>query len=153
MWALAAGATGVALLASGCASGTTSGDATTASSTEKITLTVATFNEFGYEDLIKEYTELNPNITVEQKKAATSNEARDNMNTRLAAGSGLSDIEAIEVDWLPELMQYPDKFVDLTDSEIADRWLDWKVAQATTADGMLIGYGTDIGPEGACYRS
>ena len=153
MWALAAGATGVALLASGCASGTTSGDATTASSTEKITLTVATFNEFGYEDLIKEYTALNPNITVEQKKAATSNEARDNMNTRLAAGSGLSDIEAIEVDWLPELMQYPDKFVDLTDADIADRWLDWKVAQATTADGMLIGYGTDIGPEGVCYRS
>ena len=42
-WALAAGVTGVALLATGCSSGTTSGAATTASSTEKITLTVATF--------------------------------------------------------------------------------------------------------------
>jgi cellobiose transport system substrate-binding protein len=153
MWALAAGATGVAMLATGCASGTTSGDATTASTTEKITLTVATFNEFGYEDLLAEYTKLNPNITVEQKKAATSNEARDNMNTRLAAGSGLSDVEAIEVDWLPELMQYPDKFVDLTDDSVDGRWLDWKVAQATTADGTLLGYGTDIGPEGVCYRS
>ncbi|QTE30212.1 ABC transporter substrate-binding protein [Pengzhenrongella sicca] len=152
-WALTAGVASIALLASACGSSDESGDDASGSSDEKITLTVATFNEFGYEDLIKEYTELNPNITVEQKKAATSNEARDNMNTRLAAGSGLSDIEAIEVDWLPELMQFPDKFVDLTDDSIADRWLDWKVAQATTEDGTLIGYGTDIGPEGVCYRS
>jgi cellobiose transport system substrate-binding protein len=118
-----------------------------------VTLTLATFNEFGYEDLIAEYMALNPNVTIEAKKAATSNEARDNLNTRLAAGSGASDIEAIEVDWLPELMQYPDKFADLTDPALADRWLPWKAAQATTADGKLIGYGTDIGPEGICYRA
>ena len=96
---------------------------------------------------------LNPNVTIEAKKAATSNEARDNLNTRLAAGSGASDIEAIEVDWLPELSQYPDKFVDLNDPAVEGRWLDWKVAQATTADGKLLGYGTDIGPEGICYRA
>jgi len=153
-WALVAGATGVALLAAACGSSTPSGTATkAASSTEKMTLTVATFNEFGYENLLAEYTKLHPNITVVQKKAATSNEARDNMNTRLAAGSGLSDVEAIEVDWLPELMQYPSKFVDLKDKSVDGRWLDWKVAQATTKDGVLIGYGTDIGPEGVCYRS
>jgi cellobiose transport system substrate-binding protein len=143
------------LLATACGSGTTTGDKATAgaTSTEKITLTVATFNEFGYENLLAEYTKLHPNIKVVQKKAATSNEARDNMNTRLAAGSGLSDVEAIEVDWLPELMQYPTKFVDLKDASVAGRWLDWKVAQATTKDGALLGYGTDIGPEGVCYRS
>jgi cellobiose transport system substrate-binding protein len=154
MWNLAAGVTGIALIVSGCGSSTTSGTAAkTAGSTEKITLTVATFNEFGYEGLLAEYTKLHPNITVTQKKAATSNEARDNMNTRLAAGSGLSDVEAIEVDWLPELMQYPKKFVDLKDKSVDGRWLDWKVAQATTKEGVLLGYGTDIGPEGVCYRS
>ena len=153
-WTLVAGVTGVALLAAACGSSTPSGTATkAASSTEKMTLTVATFNEFGYENLLAEYTKLHPNITVVQKKAATSNEARDNMNTRLAAGSGLSDVEAIEVDWLPELMQYPTKFVDLKDTSVDGRWLDWKVAQATAKDGVLIGYGTDIGPEGVCYRS
>ena len=153
-WTLVAGVTGIALLAAACGSSTPSGTATkAASSTEKMTLTVATFNEFGYENLLAEYTKLHPNITVVQKKAATSNEARDNMNTRLAAGSGLSDVEAIEVDWLPELMQYPSKFVDLKDKSVDGRWLDWKVAQATTKDGVLIGYGTDIGPEGVCYRS
>ncbi len=75
----------------------------------KITLTVATFNEFGYNNLLSEYSKSHPNIKVVEKKAATSNEAHDNMMTRLAAGSGLSDIEAVEVDWWPELMQYPEQ--------------------------------------------
>lgn len=119
----------------------------------QITLRIATFNEFGYEELIKEYMADNPNIKVEHKKAATTDEARDNLNTRLAAGSGLSDIEAVEVDWLPELMQYADKFVDLNNDDVKDRWLDWKTASATTQDGRLIGYGTDIGPEAVCYRA
>ena len=57
------------------------------------------------------------------------------------------------MDWLPELSQYPDKFVDLNDPSVEGRWLPWKVAQATTADGKLLGYGTDIGPEGICYRA
>jgi cellobiose transport system substrate-binding protein len=156
-WLMAtAGLATAAVLVAGCGSSSASSGSGTSSESaadEPITLSVATFNEFGYEDLIKEYMELNPTITVEQKKAATSNEARDNMNTRLAAGSGLSDIEAIEVDWLPELKQYSDKFVDLSDPAVEGRWLDWKVAQATTDDGALIGYGTDIGPQGVCYRS
>ncbi|MDO5720771.1 MAG: ABC transporter substrate-binding protein [Actinomycetaceae bacterium] len=120
---------------------------------ESITLTVATFNEFGYEDLLKEYEESHPGITVEHKKAATSNEAHDNLNTRLAAGSGLSDIEAVEVDWLPELLQYSDKFNDLSGDDVKGRWLDWKDAAATDSEGRLIGFGTDIGPEGVCYRA
>ena len=155
--ALIGAVAGLALVASGCSSSTDEGADNSAApsptSTEPVTLTLATFNEFGYEDLITEYEAAHPNVTIEHKKAATSNEARDNLNTRLAAGSGASDIEAIEVDWLPELMQYSDKFVDLTDPALADRWLDWKAAQATTADGKLIGYGTDIGPEGICYRA
>jgi len=152
---LTAGMAGVALVATGCSSGSDSASdtASEATGTEPVTLSVATFNEFGYEDLFPEYEELNPNVTIEAKKAATSNEARDNLNTRLAAGSGASDIEAIEVDWLPELSQFPDKFVDLNDPAVDGRWLDWKVAQATTPDGVLIGYGTDIGPEGICYRA
>ncbi|MBD8080221.1 ABC transporter substrate-binding protein [Cellulosimicrobium arenosum] len=123
-------------------------------SDEPITLTVATFNDFGYSDeLLASYTDEHPNVTVEQTKAAESGDARTNLTTKLAAGGeGLADIEAIEVDWLPELMEYPDKFVDLTDPALDGRWVDWKVQQATTTDGVLIGYGTDIGPEAICYR-
>ena len=156
-WAVAAGVTGIALLATACGSdpGTDpSADPSSEGPAEPITLTVATFNEFGYTDeMFAEYEEANPHVTIEHKKAATSNEARDNLNTKLAGGSGLSDIEAVEVDWLPELMAVSDNFVDLTDPELEGRWLDWKVAQATTTDGKLIGYGTDIGPEGIAYRA
>lgn len=144
----------LALGLAACSSAETpAGPETAPSGDEKITLRVATFNEFGYEDLLQEYMDAHPNITVEHKKAATTDEARDNLNTRLAAGSGLSDIEAVEVDWLPELMQYADKFVDLKHDDVAGRWLEWKEASATTPDGQLIGYGTDIGPEAVCYRA
>src|SRR5690606_7279246 len=96
-------ASALALVATGCSTpgGTGSDD------NEKITLTLATFNDFGYtDDLLQEYEDLHPNITIVHNKAATSNDARENMFTKLGAGSGLSDIEAIEVDWLAELMQY-----------------------------------------------
>lgn len=129
------------------------GDSDEASDGGKIKLTVATFNEFGYEGLIEEYNAMQDDVVVEQKKAGTANEHQDNLYTKLAAGSGLSDIEAIEVDWLAALMEESDAFVDLSDPEVEDRWLDWKTEAATTDDGALIGYGTDIGPEGICYRA
>ena len=80
--------------------------------TTPITLTVATFNNFGYTDeLLAEYTEEHPNVTVKQTVAAKSEDARTNLTTKLAAGgAGLADIEAIEVDWLPELVQSRDTF-------------------------------------------
>jgi cellobiose transport system substrate-binding protein len=136
-----------------CSSGATADSAASSSSGGKVTIKLATFNQFGYEDLIAEYQATHPNVTIEHKKAATSNEARDNLNTRLAAGSGLSDIEAVEVDWLPELMQYSDKFTDLKNADVEGRWLDWKAKAATDKDGRLIGYGTDSGPEAICYRA
>ncbi len=151
---LAVGLTGLALVAAGCGSSSDeSSESTGDAGGGGITLTVATFNEFGYEDLLTEYMELNPGITVEQRKAATTNEAREKLSTGLAAGSGLADVEAVEVDWLPELMQFSDRFEDLTDPELEGRWLDWKVGMATTPEGTLMGYGTDIGPEAICYRS
>jgi cellobiose transport system substrate-binding protein len=155
MWAAAAGVTGIALLATACSgSSETPSDEGSDGGSENITLTLGTFNEPGYTDeMFAAYEAENPGITIENKKAATSNEARDNLNTRLASGSGSSDVEMIEIDWLPELMQYPDKFVDLTDPALDGRWLDWKVAQATTPDGILLGYGTDIGPEAIAFRS
>ena len=154
MWAAAAGVTGIALLATACGSSNGGGSGEPAADgDEQITLSIATFNQFGYEDLLTEYESLNPNIKIEHNKVAKSDDARANLNTRLAAGSGLSDIEAIEVDWLPELLQYSDKFTDLTSDEVEGRWLDWKEDQATDADGRLIAYGTDAGPEAIAYRS
>ena len=129
------------------------GDSEGTTADGKIKLTVATFNEFGYEELIEEYNAMQDDVVVEQKKAGTANEHQDNLYTKLAAGSGLSDIEAIEVDWWSALMEQSDAFVDLSDPEVEGRWLDWKTEAATTPDGALIGYGTDIGPEAICYRA
>ncbi|WP_247088905.1 extracellular solute-binding protein [Ornithinimicrobium sp. F0845] len=124
-----------------------------AGSGEQITLTVATFNEFGYEELLEEYESLHDNITVEHVKADTADNARDALRNSLGADSGAADIEAIEIDWLVEFMQYPDKFSDLSDPSVDGRWQDWKADAATTDDGKLIGYGTDNGPQAICYRA
>ena len=137
-----------AIVLAGCASG--SGD-DAGSSDEQITLTVATFNDFGYtKELLAEYTKEHPNVKVVQNKAATSNDARANYFQKLGK-KGLADVEAIEVDWLPEVMKYSDLLAPVPD-DLTDRWLDWKTSAATDADGNLIGYGTDIGPEAVCYR-
>ncbi len=118
-----------------------------------VTVTVATFNEFGYEELIEEWNAEHDDIKIKQVKVGTWDDAKANLYTKLAAGSGLSDIEAIEGDAMPAILAESDAFADLTDPELDGRWLDWKAAAGTDADGRLIGYGTDIGPEGICYRA
>ncbi len=147
-WAAAtAGAAAVALAMTGCAGGQQNAE------DGEITLTVATFNDFGYTDeLLQRYEKENPGVTVVHNRAATTNDARANFFQKLGAGSGLADVEAVEVDWMAELLQYSDMLADLSDDEVADRWLDWKTEAATDAEGRLIAYGTDIGPEAICYR-
>jgi cellobiose transport system substrate-binding protein len=147
-----AGAAVLALVATGCQSATPA--ATDNWDDEEITLTLATFNNFGYTDeLLAGFTALHPKVTVEHTIAATSNDARTNYFTKLGAGSGLADVEAVEIDWFAELLQYSDKLTDLTSASVEGRWLPWKTDAATDADGRLIAYGTDIGPEAICYRS
>ena len=148
----AAAGLGLSALLGGCSADSGS-SATGGDEDGTITLTVATFNEFGYEELFAEYEAAHAGISIQHKKAGTANEHQDNLYTKLAAGSGLSDIEAVEVDWLASLMEQSDQFVDLSSDEVEGRWLDWKTEAATTPDGRLIGYGTDIGPEGICYRA
>lgn len=118
-----------------------------------VELSVATFNEFGYEELIEEWNAENPDIQVTQRKVANWDEAKDNLYTKLAANSGLSDIEAIEGDAMRAILAESGAFVDLADPAVEGRWYDFVETQATDDEGQLIGYGTDIGPEGICYRA
>lgn len=149
--ALAGAAAGAAATALAACSGKDSSEATT-NKDGKIELTVATFNEFGYENLFTKYMKENPNVVIKAKKAATSDEARQNLMTGLAANKGLADIEGVEVGWWAELTQYAAKFEDLASDEVKGRWLEWKT-KAATVDGKLLGYGTDIGPEAIAYRA
>ncbi len=150
--AAVAGAASIALLASACSSG---GGNEGGNSDDPVTLTITTFGTFGYDDLYDQYMEENPNVTIEATNIDTGGNARTDAFTKIAAGSGLSDIVAIEEGWLGAIMEVSDQFVDLRDYGIEDRksdWVDWKYAQATDPDGRVIGYGTDIGPAGVCYN-
>jgi cellobiose transport system substrate-binding protein len=62
-----------------------------------ITLSISTFNEFGYDELIEEYMADHPGVVVEQTKASTGDELREKIITGLAAGSGLTDVVAVDV--------------------------------------------------------
>ncbi|WP_214468019.1 ABC transporter substrate-binding protein [Microbacterium flavescens] len=139
-----------AIVLAGCAGG--GGGQPSADSDEPITLTIATFNDFGYtEELLQEYMDENPNVTIVHNRAAESGDARANYFQKLGK-EGLADIEAVEIDWFAEAMQYSDLLAEAPDS-VKGRWLDWKEAAATDPDGRLVGFGTDIGPQGICYRA
>ncbi|MGW4214743.1 ABC transporter substrate-binding protein [Lentzea sp. NPDC004789] len=139
------------------ASVTACGAGGAASGSEGVTgLTIATFNEFGYEDLFKEYEAAHPGIKITQRKSGQGGPHHQNLFTKLAAGSGLADIEAVEEGYLSQVMSKAGQFNDLKEigpkDVSVDRWLKWKADAATTKDGRLIGYGTDIGPLAMCYR-
>ena len=146
-----AGTAVAALALTGCASGTPAPTPTEGGDGEEVTLTLATFNDFGYTDaLLAEFT-AETGIKVVHNKAATSNDARANFFQKLGK-SGLADVEAVEIDWFAEMMQYADLLAPV-DSSLKGRWLDWKEASATDGGGNLVAYGTDIGPQGICYRA
>ena len=129
-----------------------SGGATEGGTTE---LTIATFNEFGYEELFKEYEAAHPDIKITQRKTGQGAPHHQNLFTKLGAGSGLAGIEAVEEGFLAQVMAKSGQFNDLKEigPKIEDnRWLKWKTDAVTTKDGKLIGYGTDIGPLAMCYR-
>jgi cellobiose transport system substrate-binding protein len=91
-------------------------------------------------------------VTVTQTKAAKSDDARANYFAKLGK-SGLADVEAVEVDWFQQAMQYSDLLADLSTDDNKDRWVQWKTDAATDKDGRLVGAGTDIGPQAICYRT
>jgi cellobiose transport system substrate-binding protein len=158
MTALAA----VAVMATGLLAGCASDDDSSSGSDNgggngggKTTLTIGTFGTFGYKQagLYDEYMKLHPEITIKENVTTRTDVYWPKVLTRLQAGSGTDDVQAIEIGNITEAVQtQADKFVDLGAQVDKSQWLDWKNAQATTKDGKLIGLGTDIGPMAICYR-
>ncbi|MCL2316817.1 MAG: extracellular solute-binding protein [Actinomycetia bacterium] len=154
---------GATLLAAGLMlSACSSSPSNTTSTGSQITLTIGTFNNFGYDkssptmqgaDLYTKYMNEHPNIKINATVAATSDDARAAFNTAIGTGTGAYDIQAVDVDWMPSIMAQPDKFVDLKSALAANDYQPWKTGMATTPDGKVLGGGTDIGPEGICYRA
>ncbi|MER6398469.1 extracellular solute-binding protein [Kitasatospora sp. NPDC001603] len=148
-----------ALLLTGCAGGSDADPATGAAADGggKVTLSVGDFGTFGYREagLYDEYMAAHPSITIRYETVQDGQKYWDALATHLASGSGLNDIQAVEVGYIAQATgTLGDKFTDLSKAEgvRADAWLPWKAKQATTAKGALIGLGTDIGPMAVCYR-
>ncbi len=135
------------------------GSGATNASDAKVTLTVGLFGTFGFKEagLYDAYTKLHPNITIKEDTVEQSSDYWTRLKTRLASGSGLDDVQGIEIGFVSDVVQnHADQFVDfgsLPDSgDLKSSFYDWKWNQATSSDSKTVGLGTDAGPEAICYR-
>jgi cellobiose transport system substrate-binding protein len=141
--------TAIVLLMSGCSGGDDSGG----EAGGKVTLKLSTFGNADHlAELAKEFESSHPDIKVEVNRAATEADARTNMFTKLAAKSGLSDVEMVEVGWTAELREFADQFETVVPDDGGD-WASFVQAPATTSDGTMFAYGMGTGPTAICYRS
>ncbi len=114
----------------------------------KITLTVATFSDFGYKPLIKEYEKAHPPGIVVKERISQFDQHHNQLSTQIASGSGAADVVAIEEGYLPKFRAVKDKFTNLADYGADKRkseYLDWKWDQGTLGGtDFVMGYGTDV---------
>ncbi|WP_299527740.1 ABC transporter substrate-binding protein [uncultured Streptomyces sp.] len=149
------GLTATALLLTGC-SDSSEDEGSSKDANGNITLTVADFGQFGYKEagLFAKYHELHPNITVKEDTTADEKVYYPKLLQQLNSGSGLADVQGLEVGRIKELTDTKaDQFADLSKVINAGDFVSWKAKQATTASGALIGAGTDIGPMSLCFNS
>src|SRR5450432_1078830 len=131
-----------------------------ASSAPAETITIGLFGTFGFKEagLYDAYMKLHPNITIKEDDVEQSSDYYKALQTHLAAGSGLDDIQAIEIGFVADVTaNHADQFVDFNSlpegPQLKSTFYDWKWGMASTADGKkTIGLGTDAGPEAMCYR-
>jgi ABC-type glycerol-3-phosphate transport system substrate-binding protein len=75
--------------------------------------------------------------------------------TTFNGGTAIPDITGLKGEEIAGILPQADRFVDLrtlgADSVLGD-YLEWKVKQATTLDGKVLGIPIDIGPTALYYR-
>ncbi|WP_370412958.1 ABC transporter substrate-binding protein [Streptomyces fradiae] len=122
-----------------------------------VTLTVGVFGAFGLKEagLYDTYMRLHPDVAVRQTSIERNENYYPQLITHLVTGSGLADVQAVEVGNIAEVVgtQGP-RLVDLGAVPGVDRaaLLPWKWAQGTGRDGRTVALGTDVGPQAVCYR-
>lgn len=128
--------------------------------TAQTTLTVGLFGTFGMKEngLYDAYHRLCPNVTIKEDDVEQSADYWTRLKTRLASGTGLDDVQGIEIGFVADVVQnHAKQFVNFAalpnSAQLKASFYDWKWAQATSADGKdTVGLGTDTGPEAICYR-
>ncbi|MFB6837762.1 extracellular solute-binding protein [Streptomyces sp. NPDC056361] len=125
----------------------------------KVTITVDLFGSFGYKEagLYAEYEKLHPGVTIKQTDTEDEADYWKSLQTRLAGGGGLADVQGIEVGRIASVtQQQADRFADLRKygaDGLEDQFAPAKWAAATGKGGEVLGLGTDVGPEAMCYRT
>ena len=91
------------------------GDAGPCGTTDDTTLTVGLFGTFGFKEagLWDAYKKVCPNITIKEDVVEQSADYWTRLKTRLASGSGLDDVQAIEIGFVADVVQnHADQFVN-----------------------------------------
>ncbi|KRV48351.1 sugar-binding protein [Wenjunlia vitaminophila] len=136
-----------------------SSDGASDSANGKVTITVDLFGSFGYKEagLYAEYERLHPNVTIKQTDTEDEADYWRSLQTRLAGGAGLADVQGVEVGRIASVtQQQADKFEDLRKygaDALKGQFAEAKWAAATGRNGEVLGLGTDVGPEAMCYRT
>ena len=100
---------------------------------------------------------LHPNITIKEDDVEKSDDYYKALQTHLAAGSGLDDIQGIEIGFVADVTaNHASQFVDFNSlsngADLKSSFYPWKWAMATSADNKTIGLGTDAGGSIECPR-
>lgn len=80
---------------------------------------------------------------------------KQKLTTTLSSRQFVPAITGIKGEDMANFRANADQFADLNDygfKDLSSQYLEWKVKQATTADGKVIGFPIDIGPTGMFYR-
>ena len=139
----------------GC--GSSSGTKTTSSA--PVTLRIGLFGTFGFKEsgLYAQFKKEHPNIKVVEDDTEQEANYWSTLRTHLASGSGVDDIQGIEIGRISDVAgPMSSAFTDLKSlgatKDIAN-FSKVKEGPATTSSGAVMGLGTDIGPMGICYRT
>jgi cellobiose transport system substrate-binding protein len=156
---VAAGALAVAACGSSSPDSTNNANNGGSSSAEKVTIKVGLFGTFGYKEagLYDKYQKLHPNVTIEESSVEEEQTYYQALQTHLGAGSGLADVQGIEVGRIADVVgNQAGKWTDLNSlgaGGLKSTFYGWKWDAAATKDGAVLGLGTDTGPEAICYRT
>jgi cellobiose transport system substrate-binding protein len=123
----------------------------------KTTITLQWFGSPGFDQAVKDFEALNPNIKVNSENRGQLRDFQPLLVQWLATGSPqLGDVVMLEEGTLLEFLQDPSKWTNLLDlgaASLKDNYLPYKWENGFTADkSKLVGLGTDVGGLAMCYR-
>jgi cellobiose transport system substrate-binding protein len=166
--AAAAGLVAVSLLLSACGgggggtpdAGSPASTLPTPDESKPVTINVDSFGgifaNFEKAGLLDDYKKLHPNVTVKYSEVQQESDYWTALSTKLNSGSGLADIQALEISRAALVtQQQKDKWLDIRSTAVADanKYPPAKQGAITTKDGAVLGFGTDAGPMAICYRN